>query len=101
MKRVTVQPDRLPAREDDILDISAALIRRFRTEDPRVPALQANLRILQIEQRQTNPVDAAGGRLANAVVQRQPALRGFNQGEQRPILLASHHPPRRASRMIL
>ena len=57
--RISIRADGLPAGEDNILDVSTALIPGSWTEDPGIPALQADLRLLQIEERQPQAIDCS------------------------------------------
>jgi hypothetical protein len=97
---VPVGADRLPARKDDAVHISGGFIRGFRAEYLRVAALQAYLRLLEIEKRNAKAVNTPGCGLANAVVKHRPPFAVSMSGAQSPISLASEHPPRRASSMI-
>ncbi len=58
--------------------VSNALVGGFRTEDPRVPALQADCRFLQIEERQTETINASRSRLPHTVIDHEPAFRRFD-----------------------
>jgi len=76
---IPVRADGLPTRENDIVDISATFIWRFRTEYPRNSALQAYLRPLQIEERQPQAIDTSRCGLPHAMVDSQPTFCGFNR----------------------
>ena len=55
---VAIGGDGLAAREDDVMDVSDALVGSFRTEDPRVSALQADLRLVEVKKSEAQAIDA-------------------------------------------
>ena len=101
MNRVPVGPDGLAAWENHTADISGAFIGRFGAEDPGVAPLQAYLRLLEIEERDPETINASGRGLRALRDRAQAIPLRFRSVEKSPILLASHHPPRRASSIIL
>ena len=77
--RVSVGCDSLSAREDNIAHITAPFIGRFWSEDPRIAALQANIRPFQIEEREAKSINTARCGLPHAMVNYQPSLGSFNR----------------------
>ena len=62
---VSICADGLSARKHDVFHVSATLIRCFRTEDPGITSLQADLRTFQIEEREAQAIDASPMRFAS------------------------------------
>jgi len=56
---ISVGPNGLPARKDDLGDISVPLVYGLGAEDPAVSALQAHIRLVEVEQSETETVNAA------------------------------------------
>jgi hypothetical protein len=56
---VPVRADGLSAGENDVIDVSDTFIGGFRSEYPGISALQANLWLLQIEEREAKAINAA------------------------------------------
>ena len=61
--------------KDDAIDGSMTLVGHLRSEDPFVAALQHPPGLVEVEQRQTQSVEAAGERVPDALVEEQPAFR--------------------------
>src|SRR5579871_1932177 len=77
--RIAVVADGLAAGEDDVVDVALALVLFFGREDPLIAAQQTALGALQVEERESQPVNRAGGGDAYAVVDHQPALWRLDQ----------------------
>ena len=101
VKGVAIGGNRHTTRKDYIVHVPATLVRFFRAENPLIAAFQTAFRTMQIKQREPQPVETAGGGLPHAVIDHQPTLGVSMGGGERPILLASHQPPRRASSINL
>jgi hypothetical protein len=86
---VPVVPDGLPARKDHLGDISVPLVWGLRAEDPAVSALQAYIRPVEVEQSQTETVNAAGSGPADAVINCKPAFFGLDERRAKPDLRAA------------
>ena len=71
---IPIRVDRLPAWENHPTDISAAFIGSFGTEYPGIAPLQAYLRLLEIEERDSETINATGCGMTNAVIEDKPAL---------------------------
>ena len=65
---IAVGPDGLPARKDHPGDVSVPFVWRLWAEDPAVSSLQAHIRLLEVEQSETETVNTAGSGLAYAVI---------------------------------
>ena len=74
LNRVAIRADGLPTGEDDVFHVSTALIGFFRPEHPGVPALQADRRIMKIEESKAQTINASRSRLPHPVIDHQPAL---------------------------
>src|ERR1035437_3014331 len=74
---VSICADGLSARKHNSLHVSAQLIRGFRAEHAGVSPLQAYIRMFQIEERQTQAINAARCRLPHSVIDHQPSLGCF------------------------
>jgi len=60
-----------------MVDIATTFIWFFRAENPFVPAFETDLRLVQIEQGQSEPVNGTGGILTDTVIDDQPSRFGF------------------------
>ena len=67
-----------PAREDYIADITHALIGLMRSKDPFIATLDNVTGLLQVEQGQPQPIQAAPWRLAYPMIDDKLAFRRFN-----------------------
>ena len=76
---VAVRVDCIATGEDDVLNIAAAFVVRFGGEHPGISSDQTLFRLIQIEKGQAEPVDGAGGRSANAVINHEPASGRFDR----------------------
>jgi hypothetical protein len=56
---LAVLTNRVPTREDDVVDISGALIRSFWPEDPLVSPEQTAFRLLEIEKGQAESIECS------------------------------------------
>src|ERR1035437_2321548 len=77
MNGVSIRADGLSARKHNSLHVSAQLIWCFRAEHPGVRPLQAYIWMFQIEERQTQAINAARCRLPHSVIDHQPSLGCF------------------------
>src|SRR4029453_17484027 len=85
--RISVCRDSIAAWEYDILDVSVSLVVSLRRKHPRISAHQTFFRPLEIEERQTQPVDGTRRRPSDAVINHQPASGGFNRWRGHAILV--------------
>src|ERR1700694_4547068 len=68
IQSIAVGIHHITAREDNIVNVTVALIVGFRPKDPRISPQQALCGILELEQRQAQAVQTARRRVPNAVV---------------------------------
>ena len=73
-----------PAREERVRHVALTLVRLARREHPVGGSAKHARRLLEVEQRETDPVDRAGDRLLDAVVDEQPAVLGLEQRRADP-----------------
>ncbi len=77
--RVSISPDSLSARKHNVIHVSTTFITRLRAEDPGISALQTDLRLFKIEERQAEAIDASRCGLPHAVVNHEPTFCRFNR----------------------
>jgi hypothetical protein len=68
----------LSTREYNVADISAPLVGGIRTEHPGVSSLEANIRPIEIKEREAEAIDASRGCMADSVIDREPSFRSLN-----------------------
>jgi hypothetical protein len=68
MDRISVRGKRLTTWKNNIMDISAAFVRRLWAEHPGVSSLQTNFRLIEVKEGQAQTIDASGRCLSNAVI---------------------------------
>jgi len=92
---VTIRSNCLSAGKDDIPNISRPLIVGFGAKHPGIPSLQADIRPINVEEREPQTIDTAGRRLSHSVIEHQPALCCFNRRRAKTDLVCI--PPSTAS----
>ena len=97
MNGVSILSDGLSARKDDISNISRPLIVGFGAKHPGISSLQADIRPIDIEESESQAIDAARRRLPHAVIKHQPALCCFNRWRAKTDLVCV--PPSAAARL--
>src|SRR5690349_15499493 len=73
VERIAIGADRVPARKGDVADVAGSLVGCLGAKDPGVAASDAMVRMFEIEQRKTEPVQAAASRLSDPVIEHQPS----------------------------
>ena len=71
-QRVAVRVDGVSAWKDDVVHVAKPFVVGFGAEHPGVAAAQTPLGRLKIHHRQSDPVEAARGRLAHPMIDHQP-----------------------------
>src|SRR5258706_3442556 len=74
MESLAIRCKSITTRKDNLIPIPTPPKGFCRTKDPSVAAFQATPGIMQIKQCQSQPIQRAGGSLAHAMVNHQPAL---------------------------
>src|SRR6185369_18084837 len=81
-------------RKHDIAHITRSFVVLAGTEDPLIAAPQHSARVIQIQQREPQPVKAPSRRNAHTVINDQPSIRRFNRRRRQTNLIGI--PPRAA-----
>ena len=92
---VSIGCHRVAARKHNVLHIAMTLVVRLRRKDPGISSNQALVGLFQIKEGQAKPIDGAGWRPSDAVIEHQPSPRRFDRRRRHANLVGV--PPRASS----
>src|SRR5512140_678026 len=76
---VAVVADRAATGKRHVSDVTVLLVGRLGAEDPLVAAQEADIRVLEVEKRQSQPVKRPRGCMPDAMVEHEPPRGRLNE----------------------